>query len=201
MATKEQILNYVMKTPYNTNRIILSQMLDSFGASGTEKYAMGFAGDYHGFKFDNNKTFQYVESLPAGTIPEYDPLKSLDGIPKADNEVYIYDISPDSKHFVDTIELAPLTEDTYVSVIDSAPVGYGFIHFKEHDSVDSGDIGTIYGYNYKDRYFFENIKHYVESANPKKTLVGWTTTLGDDTPISLPDTVTEDITFYPIFSN
>lgn len=36
-TTKDDVLNYVMKSPYNTNRMVLSSLLDSFGQSDNKE--------------------------------------------------------------------------------------------------------------------------------------------------------------------
>lgn len=38
--TKEEILNYVMDTPENTNRMVLNDMLDEFNSSGSDMNAL-----------------------------------------------------------------------------------------------------------------------------------------------------------------
>jgi hypothetical protein len=40
MATKEEILDYATNTPENTNRNVLSGMLDSYGGSGSSSSAV-----------------------------------------------------------------------------------------------------------------------------------------------------------------
>jgi hypothetical protein len=66
--TKQNIIDYVMNTPENTNRAVLSSMLDSVSGGGTEPLILEWDSETS----TTNKTWQEVYNALASGVPCYE---------------------------------------------------------------------------------------------------------------------------------
>ena len=106
--TKEDILDYVMNTPNNTNRMVLSDMLDEFNSgSGGGVFLI-----VEGNNYTLNKTWKEIyDAATSGLVPiiqYYDPTTKyvwtvlVENIQKFGSEYKIDAISAGSSHVYST---------------------------------------------------------------------------------------------------
>lgn len=64
---KNDIIEYVMHTPHNTNRAVLGSMLDSMGSGGDEMLVVGLTAQTGNYDFTTDKTYDEIaESIYNG---------------------------------------------------------------------------------------------------------------------------------------